>query len=207
MLGPNLDIVGKVNHTYEMMMNEDLTKKQTIETGHKNFLLTAVYFLFIANRQKEAAYWYDYLGKLYPQAVVDRKTGKKVPLDEFAVAQAMGEVSETDKNKTTSLIMGFLKRSYDALAQGENDLSANYELLAQKAWNRYQKEIEGSQGRVGLDPMPTLKSVVLDEMLAPDSGFPEVLKDRLRTELGISAPKNAPATNAPPDQAIKINPQ
>jgi hypothetical protein len=113
----------------------------------------------------------------------------------------MGEVTETDKNKTTSLILGFLKHSYDALAQGEDDLAANYELLAQKTWNRYQSEIKGSEKRVGLDPMNVLKSSVIQELLGPESGFPEELKARLRTELGISATTNPAATNNPPAQA------
>jgi len=200
MLGPNLDIIGKVNQSYETMMNEDLTQKEHIKTGHKNFLVNAVYFLFVANRQKEATYWYNYLGKLYPQALLDQH-GKKMPLDEFAIAQVMGEVKDTDVNKTTGLIMGYLRYSYDSLAQDEDDLAANYELMAQTIWNRYQKEIEGAEKRVGLKPMSELKRVVLEEMLDPKHGFPPELMARLRTKLGLSAPTNAPSTNAPPAEA------
>jgi hypothetical protein len=201
MLGPNLDIVEKVNHTYEMMMEEDLTQKEHMKTGHKNFLFNAVYFLFVANRQKEAAYWYDYMGKLYPQTLLN-KNGKKMPLDEFAIAQVMGEVTETDVNKTTGLILGYLRYAYDALAQDDDDLSANYERMAQAIWNRYEAEVKGAEQRVGLKPMNELKRVVREEMLDSESGFPEELKARLRTKLGISASKNVPSTNAPPSQAV-----
>jgi hypothetical protein len=201
MLGPNLDIMAKVNHTYETMMEEDLTQKEHMKTGHKNFLFNAVYFLFVANRQKEAAYWYDYLAKHYPEAIIDKKTGKKMPLDEFAIVQAMGEVTETDVNKTTSLILGYLRYAYDALAQDEDDLSANYERMAQAIWNRYEREIGSAKNRVGLKPMSEMKRVVREEMLDPESGFPPELAARLRTKLGISAPTNSPSTNAPPVQA------
>lgn len=197
MLGPNLDLVEKVNRIWENMMEEDLTQKEHMKTGHKNFLFNAVYFLFVANRQKEAVYWYNYLAKLYPQAVLD-KNGKKMPLDEFAIAQVMGEVTETDVNKTTGLIMGYLRYSYDALAQDDDDLSANYERMAQAIWNRFQKEIEGAQDRVGLKEMKELKRVVREEMLDSEHGMPPELVARLRTKLGISAPTNAPPVEASP---------
>ncbi len=197
-LGPNLDLVEKVNGIYETMMNEDPTQREHMKTGHKNFLFTAVYFLYTANRQAEAKRWYDYLAEKYPQAVLD-KNKKKLPLDEFAIAQAMGDVTETDKNKTTQLILGYLRHSYDALAQDEDDMALNYERMAQRIWNRFQSEIKGAEIRVGLEPMNELKRIVREEVFDPERGVSPETAARLRTKLGLPA---TTTTNAPPTNAI-----
>ncbi|MEO7300023.1 MAG: hypothetical protein ABI042_15765 [Verrucomicrobiota bacterium] len=191
-LGPNLDLLPRVNGAYERLMDEDPTQKENMKTGHRNFLFNAVYFLYTANRQKEARYWFDYLGQKYPQSVLD-KNHKKLSLEEFAIEQAMGDVGETDRNKTTQLILGALNHSYDALAQDEDDLAANYAAMAQKIWNRYQSEVKGSEIRTGLDSMEKLKTVVRDQVFDSERGFSQEMQARLRTKLGISAPTNAPA--------------
>ena len=48
---------------------------------------------------------------------------------------------------------------------------------------------------------------VREEMLDPESGFPEELKARLRTELGVTAPQVAPPTNDPPNQTLQTKPK
>jgi hypothetical protein len=196
-LGPNLELVEKVNGTWESLMDEDLTQKEHMKTGHKNFLINAVYFLFIANRQAEAARWFEYLGKTYPKAVLDKNQNKYF-LEDFAIAQMSEDVGETDVNKTTALIQGLLHTAFYELALDEDDRAANYERLAQKIWNRYQAEIQGAEKRVGLKPMPELKRVVREQIFSPESRFSPAMQDILRTKLGISAPAS---TNAPPVEA------
>ncbi len=198
-LGPNLDLAEKVNGTYEKMMEEDPTQKDHIKTGHKNFLLLAAYSLYVGNRHKDAARWYAYLQEKYPQAVL--KNGKKLSLDEFAIALVTEDVGETDVNKTTALIQGLLQSSFIELAQDEDDRALNYERMAQKIWDRFQSEIKGSEDRVGLDPMPELKRVVRDRLLNPEAGLSPEMAARIQTKLGISAP-----TNAPPAQVAPNNP-
>ena len=195
-LGPNLDLVEKVNHTYEVMMEEDLTQKEHIKTGHKNFVVNAVYFLYMDYREAEARRWYQYLEQNYPQALVN-KNGKKLSLDELAIVFLTEDVSETDVNKTTAAILGLLHRSYIELALDEDDRATNSEGLAKKIWNRFQVEVKGAEGRVGLKPWEELKRVVRDRMLGPESDVSPEVQARIRTKLGISA-----ATNAVPAEAV-----
>ncbi|MGD1088461.1 MAG: hypothetical protein ABR955_07010 [Verrucomicrobiota bacterium] len=65
-LGPNLDLIPKVNAAYEEMMKQDEKSRDNIATAHKNFLKDAIYFLYEANHVAEAAKWFHYLGKKYP---------------------------------------------------------------------------------------------------------------------------------------------
>ncbi|MEO5803283.1 MAG: hypothetical protein ABIR24_07110 [Verrucomicrobiota bacterium] len=196
-LGPNLNLVEKLNKTYETMMDEDPTQKEHMKTGHKNFLINAVYLLYVDYREAEAKRWYDYLEKLYPKAVV-HKSGKKLSLDEFAIALMTEDVGETDVNKTTAIIRGLLRRSFIDLALDEDDRALKSERLAQQIWNRYQKEIEGAGDRVGLKPMNDLKTVVRNEIFNPETGVSPDMAARIRTKLGLSSPTNAPPTEAIP---------
>ena len=60
---------------------------QNLETAHKNFLKTAVYFLYSYNRLAFANQWFQYMVKKYPGAVPDGQT-----LDEFALAKVTEDV-------------------------------------------------------------------------------------------------------------------
>jgi hypothetical protein len=168
-----------------------------MKTGHRNFLLSAVYFLYVGNREKEAARWYAYLQEKYPQAVLD-KNGKKMSLDNFAIREMMGDVSETDHNKTTQAIQGLLMSSFSQLAQDDDDRALRYANMAQQIWTRYQSEIDGSTVRVGLDSMDTLKRVVRDQVFDTERGFSPEMRARLRSKLGMAAPTNAPPVEAVP---------
>src|SRR5262249_52768766 len=67
-LGPNLDIIPKVSAAYEQAAQEDEKNRDHIEKAHKNFLKDAVYFLYVHHRLADAAQWYEYLGKKYPNS-------------------------------------------------------------------------------------------------------------------------------------------
>ncbi|MEO6034798.1 MAG: hypothetical protein ABIQ35_06060 [Verrucomicrobiota bacterium] len=197
-LGPNLDLMEKANHTYEMMMEDDPSKRDLVKTGHKNFLLTGVYFLYTGNREKEAAKWFAYLQEKYPQAVLDANK-RKMSLDEFAIAQMMGDVTETDSIKTTQAIMGLLTSKYYQLALDDESASLNYANMAQKVWSRYTAEVKGTGDRIALKPMVELNRVVREKLFDPENSmFSPQMIAQLRSRLGESAPTNAPATNAAP---------
>ena len=196
-LGPNLDLVDRVNHTYETMMDEAPTEREHMKTGHKNFIYNAVYFLYVGNRQKEAARWYAYLAEKYPVAILGPNK-KKLSLDDFAIMQMMGEVTETDVNKTSQAIQGLLATAFVQLALDDDDAALNYQRMAEKIWVRFQSEIKGSEGRIGLPPMDELKKVVRERVFDPERGFSPAMAGRLRSKLGMSAPTNAPPVEATP---------
>ncbi|MEP6663673.1 MAG: hypothetical protein ABJC04_08410 [Verrucomicrobiota bacterium] len=198
-LGPNLDLAEKVNHIYEMMEQDDPSKRDLVKTGHKNFVLNATYFLYVANRRAEAARFYAYLEKHYPEALLD-KNKKKLSLDELALQQMTEDVGETDANKTTANIQGLLVTSFSELAQGNDEQATNYELFAKKIWDRYARQTQGTGDRISLKPFSELKQMVLDRVLNSETGFSTEMQLQLRTKLGLNAAPPA-TTNASPATA------
>ena len=95
--GPNLDIIPKVNETYERNWDEDDQYKGDIQTAHRYFLMQAVVALYVNNRMTEAAQWYKYLGQTYPnKKLLDYPNSlpRQLTLDQFAVASVESDVND-----------------------------------------------------------------------------------------------------------------
>jgi hypothetical protein len=198
--GPNLDIIPKVNASYEEMLKAaDEKYHGNIATGHRHFLLEAVYFLYVNGRTTEAAKWYKYLAEKYPnQPVLDFNTNSlpaTLPLDEYAFARVQGDVTETSRDRIENAIEGLLFNSYHSLIEDEDDRAATFKLLAKKIWTTYQSKI--FQERiiaVGLPPLQEIDREIRDRMLNPEEGLRPEFRAVLRTKLGLPAE----TTNAPP---------
>ena len=119
-LGPNLDLIPKVNDAYETLMGEDPKYTDNVATAHRNFLRNAVYFLYEDNRLAEAAKWLHYLGERYPdKPIIDRDPDsfpRNVTLDQYAVARVQEDIGETSEERTTAAVEGLLVQAYRALA-------------------------------------------------------------------------------------------
>ena len=210
-LGPNLENIANVNKAYEdpmMAKADDPTLQNQPKVGHKNFLRDAVYFLYLYNRHTEARKWFDYLKEKYPTAIEDYALQRQPPvkvegpvsLEEYAILRVTEDVGETDMDRITAIVGGMLQQSFLELLRDEDDRAVNYERLARQIWNRYQKEIEGVEKRVGLRPYGEIKQKILDLLLAPEKGLPPDLAARLRTKLGLPAASAAtvdPTTKSP----------
>ena len=211
-LGPNLALVGKVNEAYETMMREDSKYAGNIAIAHRNFLRSAVYFLYQDNHLQEARHWFRYLGEQYPdKPIIDGEPDslpRNVTLDQYAVACVQGVVNETSQERVTAAIAGLLMRAYESLALGEDNRYAGYRLLARKVYDRFQSEISDRAAnfqRIGLPPYADLNKAVLDRLLDPERGMPYAARAIVRSQLGMPAETGAPpatsATNAPPPAA------
>ncbi len=77
------------------------------------------------------------------------------------------------------------------LANGQDDRSVGYLLLAQKVYDNYVIKTENIE-RVRIATMDNLKREVLDQLLNPQDGLPFAARAVLRTQLGMSAETNAP---------------
>jgi hypothetical protein len=207
-LGPNLDLIPKVNDTYEALMGEDPKYTNNIATAHRNFLRAAVYFLYENNRVAEAAKWFRYLGEKYPdKPIIDADPGsfpRNFTLDQYAIACVQGDIKDTSQDRTTAAVQGLLTRAYLALALGEDDRYAGFRLLAAKVYEHYQASISGLKSnlqRIGPPPFADLNRAVLDQLLNPQQGVPFAARAIIRSQLGMPAETNAPpaivATNAP----------
>lgn len=205
--GPNLDIVDKVNRAYEDMIEQDPENRDAITRAHRNFLRDAVYFLYANNRMADAAKWFAYLGKKYPNDhLLDGQLNTlpgKISLEDYALSRVTEDVGETSVDRTKAILRGLYVNFFNSLALGFSDTAANYEFMARKVYQRYEKKIEGSEQRIGLPPLAQIKKEVLDDRLGPSSDLPPQIKAQLRTELGLPAPAS---TNAPPASAVTNSP-
>ena len=134
--GYNGDLVDRVNQAYETQMqakrdedaasNTDTGLAEHMSTGHKNFLRSAVYYLYLHNRMDDAAKWYKYMVDLYPQSI-------PVPglsLDEYCVSRVQEDAGETDHNQTKAVIGGLLLQAFQNAAIGEDDQFVGHKSLA-----------------------------------------------------------------------------
>jgi hypothetical protein len=203
----NLDLIPKVNDAYEQMMKEDEKDRSNIATAHKNFLKDAVYFLYENNRLADAAKWYRYLAKNYPDKPLLPGNPNSLPsemtLDEYAIAVVQEDIGETSQERVTSALEGLLANSYEQLAIGQDDRAAGFKLLAQKVYQNYEKRINqgiSNEKRIGLAPFNDINRTVLNQLLDPQRGLPFAARAVLRTQLRLPA-----ETNASP-QAVSANP-
>jgi hypothetical protein len=200
-LGPNLEIIAKANAAYEQAMAEDEKFREHISRAHRNMLADIVYYLYEQGREAEAAQWFKYLARLYPDQPLF--TGKaytlptKLTLDEYAVGRVQTDINETSRDHVKAALEGLLVNSYRNLAMDEDEHAAGFKLLARKVWMVYQGKIKGREGAIGLPPLAEIDRDVLNRLLNPESGVPVEMANRLRTKLGLPASTNAPAAGAP----------
>lgn len=203
--GPNLDIVKHVSDAYLEQAELEPDKKDHLLTGHKNFVATAVYFLYTYNRVQAAREWYAYLKDKYPNtAGIQGKT-----MEEYAFDRVQEEVESTDPNRIRAVLEGYIEQHFVDLAIGEEDHAEMMHTLARQIHTRYSNEIKGkSNERVGLPPFRTTYEVVLKRLVSPEYGFDPLLRAQLLTRLNLPqdygsdilkiAPNAAISTNTPP---------
>jgi hypothetical protein len=215
-LGPDLDLIPKVNDTYEAMMQEDEKNRDHIAIAHRNFLRSAIYFLYEENRVADAAKWFRYLGEKYPdKPILDGDPNsfpRNLTLDGYAVARVQEEVGDTSQERTTAAVQGLLRRAYIELAIGQEDRYAGFKLLAAKVYEHYQTKISDMKSnlqRIGLPPFADLNRAVLNQLLDPQQGAPYAMRAVIRTQLGLPGETNAPpmtvSTNTPAAATVSSN--
>jgi len=204
---PDLDLIPKANEVYLKMYAEETDQGQKEEylTGHRNYLRDAVYWLYENARVAEAAKWFKYLGDKYPdQPIIENRPDslpKNLTLDEYALAVVNIDIGETSQERVTGAVQGLLENAYLALAIGQDDRYVGFQLLANKAYDRYQSKMGNDQPRAKLPPMNDLKRTVLDYLLGTQTQvIPYAARAAIRTGLRMPAETNAPpqtvSTNA-----------
>jgi len=178
--GPNLEITEKTNNAYEEMMVADEKYLANVGTAHKNFLRTAVYFLYTHNRMVEAEKWYDYVREKYPDSIT-------TSLEEYVFARVEEEFGSTSQDRLKGMLMGFIERSLIDIAMGQEEKAIAGEMLARKMRQRYYNEINESQiARIRLPTVQEMKIELLARLLDPEEGMNELMANQLRTRLGLS---------------------
>ncbi len=204
--GPNLDIIPKVSEAYQRAAEEDKENHDHILQAYKNFLKDAIYFLYEYNRVADAARWYKYLGQQFPDAnVLDgepKSRTSNVSLERYCLARIQDDANGTPRDRLKGILEGFLKRSYQSLAIGEEDHAEGYKLLAERLRADYMNRIKDgpSKDRVSVPTIREINQEILSRILDPVHGEPPEVRAVLRTRLNMPPEPAAPAgaTNAPP---------
>jgi hypothetical protein len=209
--GPNLDIIPRVNDAYEQAAREDEKNHDHILVAHRNFLRDAAYFLFVHNRIPEAAHWYEYLSRQYPNKPLLDTTTNSLPasmtLSEYAVSRVQGDVNEASSNdRVKSDIMGLLRNAYESLLLGQDQDAAGYERFAALLHAAYvAKTADINTNRIPMPPLEDLKLAVRVELLDPDLGLPPDARAVMRRKLGMEPepvlPASTTTSNAVPGNA------
>jgi hypothetical protein len=213
--GPNLDIIPKVSAAYEQAAEEDKENHDHILRAHRNFLRDAVYFLYEHNRIKDAAYWFAYLGKQYPdRTLLDNKPGSlpgTLTLDQYAIARVQEEVGDSPggKDRVEAVIEGLLQSAYmNLVIDDEEERYEGFKLLARQTWIAYQTRMpEERLQAIGLRPLEDIDRTVLNRLLDPEKGVPPAVRAVLITKLRlpqgttmIPSTTTTTTTNTPPEK-------
>ncbi|HSY19165.1 MAG TPA: hypothetical protein VK815_12560 [Candidatus Acidoferrales bacterium] len=204
-LAPNLELVGRVNDTYEQSAAEDSGNRDNILRAQRNFLRDAIYFLYENNRMKDAAKWFKVLGDKFPDKPIVENDPTSLPknltLDEYAVAVIQIDIGETSQERVTSAVQGLLVHAYLSLVQDDDASYQNYRNLATRVYDKYTKATAGynNNNRIALMPFPELNTQVVRDLLDTQRGLPPDARAILRSRLGLPAEVAAQATtNAVP---------
>lgn len=203
--GPNLAIIPKVNEAYENNMGEDPKYWSNIRDAHRNFLLDAIYTLYVNHHIAEALKWYRYLGRKFPNKTIingdPNSFPRNVSLRDFAVSQVQQDLNETSPHRMKAALEGLLTRSYICLVQDQNQRALGYKNLAQQAYNSYVSKITGTRVQaMSIGSFQSIDKGVLDRLLDPQHGAPPDIRAMLRSKLGLPA-ETAPAKSKKPAPA------
>jgi hypothetical protein len=202
---PNLDIIPNVNAAYLEAMTNEPAMRDNISTARRSFLRDAVYFLYIQDREADAARWFKYLGEQYPdKPILDGQPDSlpgKLTLAEYAIQCSQVDLNDLSSDKIKNQLEGLLYRSYMSLLLNEDGRSAAYQALAQQAWEAFRKKIPDTRWAALAIPEPVaLAEEVRNELLDPTNGLPPLGRAYLRGKLRMppeGTPANSPSTNAP----------
>jgi len=205
-LGPNLDIIPKVNAAYEEMYAEETNpgQKDGILRAQRNFLREAVYFLYQGDRLAEAAQWFHVLAQKFPdKPLIDGKPNslpRNMTLDDYAVSRVMEDVGETSRDRVKAALEGLCVRAFRAMVLDQDRQAEGLRLLARRVWENYTRKIQDNVQRLALPPVEDIEKEVLNRLLDPKSGMPFEMRAILRTKLRMPIEETPPpsTTNAPP---------
>ena len=205
--GPNLAIIPNANKAYEEAIEKESASRDNIKGAHRNFIRDAIYFLYSANREKDAQTWFDYLAEKYPnKTIIDGDTNsfpRNVRLGDYVVAHLMVDVSETDRDRVKARMEEFIGKAYIFLIRGDVQLYEGHRSMARALRARFMKNIAGHENEIRLF-LPQIEDVekeILKRMLDPNEGLVPEARAILRTQLRLPPEVLAPATNSVPAAA------
>lgn len=166
MIGPNLPIFEKTRRVYEQFIAAH-PEEETMKTGHRNFLGTALLILYTHHRMAEAYNVFEDLQKRYPSSEYAQG------IDSVVFHRMTEFLSSIDQREATDIILGACSQSWFWLAMGDEDQAIGNQQLARTVWREYMKTRNTAElkERTGLEPFE-----VLNEQAR------KMIKERLKTK-------------------------
>jgi len=191
---PNLEIIPRVDAAFQEQWADTAANAafltNSVATAYRNWLRDVPYRFFLFNRVREGEQWLQYLRQKFPAAAPANLT-----LAEYAMTRASGNVRGQSHSKMTELLQALVLQSYYAVIDGRADDANEYMNRTSELWNAYTVEAKANQ-RLELMPLNEIKTLVLRDLLAPNSNLGPEERMRLITEVPGArqlVPQNAPA--------------
>lgn len=149
--GPNLAVFEKTRQAYEKAILGN-PGETSIQSGHRNFLRTAVMMLFTHHRLAEARDIFADLCRRYPAPEFDQG------LEAFVYSSLTTLLQNISQREATGLVLGSLQQSWFWLAMGDEDRAQGFQQLARTVWREYMKTRNAPdiKERAGLAPIEQL---------------------------------------------------
>ena len=149
--GPNLAVFDKARHAYEKAI-ADNPGETSIQSGHRNFLRSAILMLYTNYRLTQARDVFADLRRRYPAPEFEQG------LDAFVYANLTKLLSNVSQREATGIVLGALQQSWFWLAMGDEDRAQGFQQMARTVWREYMKTRSAAEiaERVGLAPVEQL---------------------------------------------------
>jgi len=145
-------------------------------SAHKNWLRNAITTLYLYGAKEKAADFYRQLQERYP------RQDYPAALEEFIVREIREDLEAGQYEQVKGYIGFYILRSYYWLAAGDREASDGHLAMAKLFYLLHQDK---APPRLQMAAWDEVLKQVLDEVLDPRRGFPKVLRDRLRSMMGL----------------------
>jgi hypothetical protein len=156
---------------------EDKGTYESLQNGHRNMLINAVFSFYQAGHERQAQKIYSQLRELYPRDEF------KVPIEVFARKRLVEELDSIGIHDVREQITFILIQGYYYYAIRDDDAAFDREKMAENLYKHYQKEHD--EYRVDLPEYHVLKYWALvgfinDQLYPPY--FKRALLERIKVE-------------------------
>lgn len=167
----NVELVDSVDEIYRETMDKHSDNKG-VKGGYEHFLKNATVALYLFGRDDKAEKYYEKLREEFGQSKYRQR------LENFVVAELAGDLESASLDKAQAIVYGYLYRTYNALAFGDEERAVRLEAMARNIWQKYMSSIGDSRDRRGLPPYEQMKQNVYRNCL--EEFHPE-LAEKLRS--------------------------
>jgi len=156
---------------------------ESLQTGHRNMLVNAVFSFYLAGHEKQARKIYNDLRKRYPSDEF------KVPLVIFARNRLREELKFLGIHNAKEMVEMLLRESYFRYAMRDDDEAFAREQMAKEAHQTYQSMYKG-ENRIDLPSFERLRYLALLDFFN-DRQYPLSLRRSLLARIKIERPELA----------------